>query len=103
MSDGVVRSGIFSCAGSLPGHFLGLQWVGGPSAYSAWAPTQAHIATQRYADAGRSGLTFSQTPVWPSLQLRQRPHAMLKGTETRSPFLMNSTPGPDSMTSPVIS
>jgi hypothetical protein len=48
-------------------------------------------------------LTFRQIPVLPSLQLRQRPHAMLKGTETMSPTLMNSTPGPTSTTSPVIS
>src|SRR5665647_3182932 len=51
----------------------------------------------------RSGLTFRQIPVLPSLQFRQRPHAMLNGTEHRSPTLMNSTPGPASMTSPVIS
>jgi hypothetical protein len=42
-------------------------------------------------------------PVWPSLQLRQRPQAMLKGTETRSPTLMNSTSRLASITSPVIS
>ena len=42
-------------------------------------------------------------PVLPSLQLRQRPHEMLKGTETMSPTLMNSTSGPTSTTSPVIS
>jgi hypothetical protein len=35
--------------------------------------------------------------------MRQRPHAMLKGTDTRSPSLMNSTSGPVSITSPVIS
>ena len=42
-------------------------------------------------------------PVLPSLQLRQRPQEMLNGTEQRSPSLMNSTPGPVSTTSPVIS
>ena len=42
-------------------------------------------------------------PVARSLQLRQRPQAMLKGTETRSPTLMNSTSRPASITSPVIS
>ncbi len=41
--------------------------------------------------------------MWPSLHIRQRPQAMLKGTEHRSPSLMNSTPGPVSITSPVIS
>ncbi len=39
----------------------------------------------------------------PVLHMRQRPQAMLNGTEHRSPFLMNSTPGPVSITSPVIS
>ena len=47
--------------------------------------------------------TFRQMPVLPSLQLRHRPQAMLKGTETRSPFLMKSTSRPVSITSPVIS
>ena len=42
-------------------------------------------------------------PVARSLQFRQRPQAMLNGTETRSPTLMNSTSRPASMTSPVIS
>ena len=42
-------------------------------------------------------------PVLPSLQLRQRPQAMLNGTEQRSPTLMNSTSEPVSMTSPRIS
>src|SRR5713101_442815 len=42
-------------------------------------------------------------PVLPSLQLRQRPQAMLKGTETRSPTFTNSTSRPASITSPVIS
>src|SRR5919107_4460149 len=61
------------------------------------------MSTYPYAEPGRSGLTFSQTPVLPSLQLRQRPQAMLNGTEARSPSLMYSTPGPVSITSPVIS
>ncbi len=52
---------------------------------------------------GRSGLTFRQMPVLRSLQFRQRPQAMLKGTEQMSPTLMNSTSGPTSTTSPVIS
>src|SRR6202790_5047659 len=42
-------------------------------------------------------------PVLPSRQLRQRPHAMLKGTETRSPTFKNSTSLPFSMIAPVIS
>src|ERR1700692_2223101 len=42
-------------------------------------------------------------PVLPSRQLRQRPHAMLRGTETRGPPFKNSTPLPFSMISPVIS
>src|ERR1700674_4752158 len=42
-------------------------------------------------------------PVLPSRQLRQRPPAMLKGTETRSPTFKNSTSLPFSMISPVIS
>src|SRR5712672_3136542 len=42
-------------------------------------------------------------PVLPSRQLRQRPHAMLKGTDTRSPTFKNSTSLPFSMISPVIS
>src|SRR5437016_4737442 len=42
-------------------------------------------------------------PVLPSLQLRQRPHAMLNGTETMSPFWMKATSRPASITSPVIS
>ena len=41
--------------------------------------------------------------MFPVLHMRQRPQAMLKGTETRSPSWMNSTPGPVSITSPVIS
>ena len=41
--------------------------------------------------------------MFPVLHMRQRPQAMLNGTEHRSPFLMNSTPGPTSITSPVIS
>jgi hypothetical protein len=52
---------------------------------------------------GTGGFTFRQIPVLPSLQLRQRPQAMLKGTETRSPTFTNSTSRPASMTSPVIS
>jgi hypothetical protein len=47
--------------------------------------------------------TFRQTPVLRSRQARQRPQAMLKGTETRSPLLMKSTSVPFSITSPVIS
>ena len=60
------------------------------------------------------------TPVLPALQLSQRPHAMLNGTDTcvvpqvmqnshthhirtRSPTLVNSTSAPHSITSPVIS
>jgi hypothetical protein len=35
--------------------------------------------------------------------MRQRPQAMLNGTEQRSPTWMYSTPGPTSTTSPVIS
>src|ERR1035438_4975046 len=42
-------------------------------------------------------------PVLPSLHMRQRPQAILNGTEHRSPFLMNSTSRPTSITSPVIS
>src|SRR6202171_4129983 len=42
-------------------------------------------------------------PVLPSRQLRQRPHAMLKGTDTRSPTFKNSTSLPFSTISPVIS
>src|SRR6202047_4547747 len=42
-------------------------------------------------------------PVLPSRQLRQRPQAILKGPETRSPTFKNSTSLPFSMTSPVIS
>src|SRR5260221_7551978 len=42
-------------------------------------------------------------PVLPSRQLRQRPQAILKGTETRSPTFKNSTSLPFSMISPVIS
>src|SRR5215217_5199220 len=103
MSDSIVRSRIFSIAWSLSGNFRRFQSAYGTSAYSAWPPTQPPMSTYPYADPGRSGLTFSQTPVLPSLQLRQRPHAMLKGTDTRSPSLMNSTPGPVSITSPVIS
>src|SRR4029450_7942838 len=61
------------------------------------------MSTYPYAEPGRSGLTFRQTPVLPSLQLRQPPQEMLHGTEHRSPTLMNSTPGPTSTTSPVIS
>src|SRR3712207_3232737 len=42
-------------------------------------------------------------PVLPSLQLRQRPQAMLNGTLTMSPTCRNSTSLPFSMISPVIS
>src|SRR5690606_22823473 len=39
-------------------------------------------------------------PVRPSLQLRQRPQAMLKGTETMSPGLRNWTSRPHSRITP---
>ena len=51
----------------------------------------------------RETSSFRQMPVLPSLQLQQRPQAILNGTETRSPTLMNSTSRPASITSPVIS
>ena len=41
--------------------------------------------------------------AFPSLHMRQRPHAMLNGTDTMSPTRMNSTSRPASSTSPVIS
>src|SRR5207344_2943621 len=103
MSDSMVRSRIFASAWSLSGNFSTFQSAYGTSTYSAWPPTQPPMSTYPYADPGRSGLTFSQTPVLPSLQLRHLPHAMLNGTDTRSPTLMNSTSGPASTTSPVIS
>src|SRR5215208_6918643 len=61
------------------------------------------MSTYPYADPARAGLTFKQTPVLPSLQLRQRPQAMLKGTEQMSPSSINWTSSPFSTTSPVIS
>src|SRR6478609_5782215 len=61
------------------------------------------MSTYPYADPGLSGLTFRQIPVLPSLQFLQPPQAMLNATEARSPTLTNSTPGPTSTTSPVIS
>ena len=73
------------------GHVLGLA-----------AQPAAHVDIA-VGGAGLAGLTFSQTPVLRSLQLRQRPQAMLNGTLTRSPTLMNSTSRPTSATSPVIS
>ena len=80
-----------------PGAAYGYVDMGG------WVGGQAEYVTVPYAEPGRSGLTFRQIPVLPSLQLRQRPQEMLNGTEHRSPTLMNSTPGPTSTTSPVIS
>ncbi len=62
--------------------------------YSACPPTQPPMSTYPYAAPGRAGLTVRQMPVLPSLQLRQRPQAMLNGTETMSPFLMNSHVAP---------
>src|SRR5215208_5441667 len=61
------------------------------------------MSTYPYAEPALAGLTFKQTPVLPSLQLRQRPQAMLKGTEQMSPTSMNWTSSPFSTTSPVIS
>ena len=72
-------------------HVLGLS--ADPSAH-------VHVAV---GGAGAGGLTFRQMPGLASLQFRQRPQAMLKGTETMSPFSINSTSRPVSMTSPVIS
>src|SRR6478672_1871781 len=103
MSDSMARSRIFSMAWSRSGNFRRFQSAYGTSAYSACPPTQPPMSTYPYADPGRSGLTFRQTPVLPSLQLRHRPQAMLNGTDTMSPTLMNSTSGPVSTTSPVIS
>src|SRR5713101_6548045 len=61
------------------------------------------MSTYPKAPPARSPLTFKQMPVLPSRQLRQRPHAMLKGADTRSPTSKNSTSLPFSMISPVIS
>src|ERR1700693_685798 len=71
--------------------------------YSAWPPIHPPMSTYPKAAPARSPFTFRQMPVFPSLQLRQRPQAMLKGTETRSPTFRNSTSRPFSMISPVIS
>ena len=51
------------------------------------------MSTYPYAAPGRAGLTFRRTPVLPVLHMRQRPQAMLNGTEQRSPTSMYSTPG----------
>src|SRR5213076_785523 len=103
MSDSMVRSRIFSIAWSLSGNLSRFQSAYGTSTYSAWPPTQPPMSTYPYAEPGRSGFTFRQTPVLPSLQLTHRPQAMLNGTDHRSPTLTYSTPGPTSTTSPVIS
>jgi hypothetical protein len=103
MSDSIARSRIFAIAWSLSGNFSRFQSAYGTATYWACPPTQPPMSTYPYAEPGRSGLTFRQIPVLPSLQLRQRPQEMLNGTEHRSPTLMNSTPGPTSTTSPVIS
>src|SRR5690606_30002818 len=103
MSESMVRSRIFSIAWSLSGKVSRFQSAYGTSTYSACPPTQPPMSTYPYALPGRSGLTLRQIPVLPSLQLRQRPQEMLNGTETMSPTLMNSTSGPTSTTSPVIS
>ena len=62
--------------------------------YSACPPIHPPISTYPYAAPGRAGFTFRQMPVLPSLQFRHRPQAMLNGTDTRSPTLMNSTSRP---------
>jgi len=48
------------------------------------------------------GLLLGAKFIPPSRQLRQRPQAMLNGTETKSPTFKNSTWRPFSMISPVI-
>ncbi len=103
MSESMVRSLTFSMAWSRSGNFSRFQSAYGTMTYSAWPPTQPPMSTYPYAAPGRAGFTFRQTPVLPSLHMRQRPQAMLKGTEHRSPSLMNSTSGPASTTSPRIS
>lgn len=103
MSASMARSRIFSIAWSLSGNFSRFQSAYGTSTYSACPPTHPPMSTYPYAEPGRSGLTFSQMPVLPSLQFRHRPQEMLNGTDTRSPTLTNSTSGPSSTTSPVIS
>ncbi len=90
-------------AWSRSGNFSRFQSAYGTITYSAWPPTQPPMSTYPYADPGRSGFTLRQMPVLPVLQLRQRPQEMLNGTEHRSPTSMNSTSGPFSTTSPVIS
>jgi len=46
------------------------------------------------------GFVFSQFPVSPREQKKQVPHAMLKGTTTRSPRFSDCTDDPSSSTTP---
>src|SRR5215210_9146190 len=71
--------------------------------YWACPPIHPPMSTYPYAPPGRDVFTLRQIPVCCSLQLRHRPQATLKGTETRSPTLTKSTSRPASITSPVIS
>src|SRR5918997_1244448 len=103
MSESMVRSRIFSSAWSLSGNLSRLKSANGTKTYSACPPVQPPMSTYPYAEPARAGFTFRHTPVLPSLQLRQRPQAMLKGTEQMSPSLMNCTSLPFSTTSPEIS
>ena len=99
----MVRSRIFSSAWSRSGNFSRLKSANGIITYSAWPPSQPPMSTYPYAAPARAGFTLRQTPVLPSLHIRQRPQAMLKGTEQMSPSLTKSTSSPTSTTSPVIS
>src|SRR6266853_2662283 len=103
MSESSVRSSIFSSARSLSGNLRRLKSAYGAITYSACPPIQPPRSTYPKAPPAPFPLTFKQIPVLPSRQLRQRPHAMLKGTDTRSPTFKNSTSRPFSMISPVIS
>lgn len=102
MSESSARSRIFAMAWSLSGKRRSWKSAYGTNRYSAWPPVQSP-RLKPYAAQATLGFVVSQTSVRRALQLRHRPQATLNGTETRSPSLRNSTSGPTSMTSPVIS
>src|SRR5207244_8418991 len=57
-----------------------------------------------YPAVGRpDGLARRHAQVQPAVQLRQVPHAILNGTDTRSPMEIRSTPDPTSSTTPMFS
>src|ERR1700733_3206101 len=102
MSESMAKS----CSNSSPGGSGSrLKSAKGTRRYSACPPWYGPICAYPYAAPSTPsvGLVRRQNEVHPATQLRQVPQAMLNGTETRSPGLIQLTPGPVSSTMPVFS